>query len=157
MKKLIILIFVTFAILILYYKPFQERTEISSFEIDYIDSEIIKDLNSYVLLNFCSYSNSTCKRFESTLKSVFNEFNNTDKKVFNINIFDNQELLNDFPIPFIPAQFFFDKNGNNFMPKGELAKDFSCETKDEKTICYHLGMLSKEDILKIFEQMQEKL
>lgn len=142
--------------MLFYYKPFEERAEISSFEIDYTDEEIIKDLNSYVLVNFCSYSNSTCKRFEPTLKNVFNEFSNSDKKVFNINIFNNQELLNDFSIPFIPAQFFFDKNGNNFMPKGELAKDFSCETKLEKNnLLSHRGIKQRRDFRDFFANARE--
>ncbi|MBT0883089.1 MULTISPECIES: thioredoxin family protein [unclassified Campylobacter] len=137
-----------------YYYNEGSYTKTDGFELTYIDNSIIKNYNSNILLNFCNTSNSSCNQFQPILKSVYNELGNLNVKILNIDIFDNPELLNKFPISLIPIQFFYTKDGVNFKPKSEIGKKFKEVNFNDETFYYHLGILTQEEIMLIFEEMQ---
>lgn len=157
MKFKFLLFVIIFSISLFIYESFAYKyKEVNSFELEYIDLEIIKDLKSNILVNFCSDNNSACNKLQPTLKVLFNELNSHDIKVFNINIFENTELLNNFPINLIPIQFFFTKDGKSYKPNENLGIKFEKATMNDIDFYYHIGILSKDEIIKIFNEMQLK-
>lgn len=153
--KIKFLFFIAFIVLIaLYFFKINNHNETSGFELKYIDKEIIRKLKTNTLVNFCGISNSACNQFQPTLKMLFNELGGQDIKIFNIDIFENPELLNNFPIPLIPIQFFFTKDGKSYNPSNNIGIKFEKGVMNNEEFYYHIGILSKEEIIKIFNEMK---
>lgn len=152
--KILLIILILSSLLFLYKDIANNHKEVNTFELTHIDLDMIKDLKAYTLVNFCSSNNSICNKFQPTLKILFNELSGDDIKIFNINIFENTELLNNFPINLIPIQFFFTKDGKSYKPSKTLGIEFQHSIMNEKDFYYHIGVLSKEEIIKIFNEMQ---
>lgn len=154
MKKVIFILIIILSSLLIYKNIYPKNNNANTFELDFIDLDMIKSFKTPTLVNFCSDYNLACAKINPTLKMLFNELNSKDIKIFNINIFDNTKHLNSFPISSIPIQFFFNKYGKSYKPSEELGLVFHHSTMNEVDFYYHIGILSKDEIIKIFNEMQ---
>ncbi|MBZ7980315.1 hypothetical protein AVBRAN12642_06660 [Campylobacter sp. RM12642] len=153
LKVFFALLIAAFGILYFYYNK-GTYSNTNGFELEYIDNNIIKEYKSYILLNFCNKSNSSCIQFQPILKSVYDELADPNIKIFNIDIFENPELLNVFPISLIPIQFFYTQEGENFKPNSSVGMKFKEMKFNNETYYFHIGILSQEEIISVFKEMQ---
>lgn len=107
-----------------------------------------------VMIDFGSDSCIPCKEMAPTLKELNKEFEGKVIIKF-VDVWKNPEAAKDFPIKVIPTQLFFDKDGNPYKPSDDINQMilYSNKETNEHVFTAHEGGLSKEEIIKILEEL----
>lgn len=109
------------------------------------------------MIDFGAESCGPCKEMAPVLEKLYDEWQGKAVIQF-MDVWTYSEGVEDFPLQVIPTQFFFDGNGNPFVPSDELQEEIGMtmyEKKDtgEHIFTAHQGVITEEQVRKIFAEM----
>lgn len=120
----------------------------------------LASLQSYglpAMIDFGAESCGPCKEMAPVLEKLHDEWQGKAVIQF-MDVWTYSEGLEDFPLQVIPTQFFFNENGNPFVPSDELQEEIGIimyQKKDtgEHVFTAHQGVITEEQMRKIFAEM----
>ena len=123
-----------------------------------IDLEQLKSYGLPMIIDFGADSCIPCKEMAPVLKELNKELQGKVIVKF-VDVWKNQGTAANFPVEVIPTQFFFDKDGNPFVPKDPKAMKMRMySTRDENKHVYtaHQGGMTKDQIMAVLKEMGVK-
>ena len=123
-----------------------------------IDLEQLKSHGLPIIIDFGADSCIPCKEMAPVLKELNKELQGKVIVKF-VDVWKNQEAAANFPVEVIPTQFFFDKDGNPFVPKDPKAMQMRMySTRDTNKHVYtaHQGGMTKDQIMAVLKEMGVK-
>lgn len=161
--RIIILIAITAAIIGIWIVKNQQKeddnpktiVENPDFELEstVLDLEQLKSYGLPIVIDFGADSCPPCKEMEPILKELNAEYQGKVIIKF-YDVWKDQSLAKDFPVQVIPTQFFFDKNGEPYVPSDmETMIMYTSKATNEHVYTGHEGYMPKEMFLEIFKEM----
>ena len=134
-----------------------EKTDTNPLEITNADLEGLKTSGVPTMIDFGAKSCGPCKEMAPVLETLHDEWSGRAVVHF-MDVWNYSQGLADFPLQVIPTQFFFDKNGEPFIPSKELQEEIEFtiyQAKDTKETVFtaHQGVITEEQMRKIFKEM----
>lgn len=132
-------------------------TDNADFALDATELDL-KQLKSYgipIMIDFGADSCIPCKEMAPILKEL-NETYQGKVIIKFVDVWKNQSLAEGFPLEVIPTQFFFDKEGNPYVPSNPEEMQmmmYSMKDTNEHVYTAHQGGMSKEQILAVFKEL----
>ena len=120
-----------------------------------IDLEQLKSYGLPIVIDFGADSCIPCKEMAPVLKALNQEMQGKAIVKF-VDVWKNQTAAADFPVQVIPTQFFFDKEGNPFVPKdADAMRMMLYSTKDTNKHVYtaHQGGMTEEQLKAVLKEM----
>ncbi|HBW36330.1 co-chaperone YbbN [Desulfosporosinus sp. BICA1-9] len=120
-----------------------------------IDLEQLKSYGLPIVIDFGADSCIPCKEMAPVLKEFNKEMQGKAVVKF-VDVWKNQSAAADFPVQVIPTQFFFDKEGNPFVPRdAEAMQMMLYSTRDTNQHVYtaHQGGLTEEQLRAVLKEM----
>lgn len=137
----------------------------SKFDLDATNSFDLDEIRSYglpVLVDFGSDSCYYCVMMEPLLEELNQELRGKAIIKF-VDVNNNSTVADGFPLMGIPTQFFFDKEGNPFVPDENSeaymthleGKQFIMYTteEDQHVLTAHPGFMDKEQMIAVLKEM----
>ena len=122
-------------------------------ETTHLDLEQLKSYGLPIMLDFGSDGCEPCKAMAPALKELNEEYQGKVIIKF-MDVWKDQTLGKDFPLEVIPTQFFFDKNGEPYVPSdSESMIMYTLKTTNEHIYTAHQGGMTKEMITSIFKEL----
>jgi thioredoxin 1 len=120
-----------------------------------LDLEKLKSYGIPIILDFGSETCPPCREMAPVLKKVHEDL--LGKAIIKYVDIDGQsKLASEYPVRVIPTQFFFNKDGEPFMPEeSETARMIIYTDKEtgEHALTSHEGGLSEEQLISILLEM----
>lgn len=120
-----------------------------------IDLEQLKSYGLPIVIDFGADSCLPCKEMAPVLKALNQEMQGKAIVKF-VDVWKNQTAAKEFPVQVIPTQFFFDKEGNPFVPEdAEAMQMMLYTTKDTNKHVYtaHQGGMTEEQLKAVLKEM----
>ena len=136
-------------------KPMAANTGDFALEATAIDLQQLKSFGLPIVIDFGADSCIPCKEMAPVLKELNQEMQGKVIVKF-VDVWKNQNAAADFPVQVIPTQFFFDKEGNPFVPRdAEAMQMMLYSTKDIKKHVYtaHQGGMTEEQLKAVLKEM----
>lgn len=136
-------------------KPMAANTGDFALEATAIDLEQLKSFGLPIVIDFGADSCIPCKEMAPVLKELNQNMQGKVIVKF-VDVWKNQNAAADFPVQVIPTQFFFDKEGNPFVPRdAEAMQMMLYSTKDIKKHVYtaHQGGMTEEQLKAVLKEM----
>ncbi|MDA8229464.1 MAG: thioredoxin family protein [Desulfitobacterium hafniense] len=136
-------------------KPIAANTGDFTLETTAIDLDLLKSYGLPIVIDFGADSCVPCKEMAPVLKELNQEMQGKAIVKF-VDVWKNQTAAEDFPVQVIPTQFFFDKEGNPFVPKdAEAMQMMLYSTKDTNKHVYtaHQGGMTEEQFRAVLKEM----
>lgn len=132
-------------------------TDEAGFALDATEDFDLEGILSYglpVIIDFGSDSCIPCKEMAPILEELNEELRGTVMVKF-VDVWKNGDAAAQIPLRVIPTQFFFDKDGNPYVPSDENSDFIMYGNEDtgEHLFTAHEGPMEKEEILAVFEEM----
>jgi thioredoxin 1 len=129
----------------------------TAFELDATDDFDLEEILSHglpVIIDLGSDSCIPCKEMAPVLEELNEELRGKAIVKF-VDVWKNADAAAQIPLRVIPTQFFFDKDGNPYVPSDDNNAFIMYEHKDtgEHLFTAHEGPMEKEDILGVFAEM----
>lgn len=124
-------------------------------DVDSIDLELLKQDGLPIMIDFGSETCPPCKEMRPTLEEVHKQFQGKVRIVY-ADVDKITKVSPQFPIEVVPTQYFFDKDGNPFVPADAqaMAMIMYQRKEDEKHVyTAHQGSMSKQELLDVFSEM----
>lgn len=120
---------------------------------DEFDLEVLKSYNLPIMIDFGADECVPCKKMAPVLKELHKTYEGKVIIRF-VDVWKNPGLADDFPLEVIPTQFFFDKEGNPYLPENpESMQMYSSSENGDHIYTSHKGGLSREQIISIFKEL----
>jgi thioredoxin len=119
------------------------------------DLEELKSCNLPIMIDFGADECVPCKKMAPILKELHKTYKGKVVIRF-VDVWKNPGLAGDFPLEVIPTQFFFDKEGNPFVPENPeflSMQMYSLKESGDHTYTSHKGGLTREQIILIFKEL----
>lgn len=135
-----------------------EEQDKSEFALNVMTELELEQLKSYglpIIIDFGADTCVPCKEMALVLKEL-NESLRGKAIIKFVDVWKYQEIGENFPIQVIPTQFFFDKEGNPYVPSDGVGINFtkySRNDNNEHVYTVHEGGLTKDQILTILEEL----
>lgn len=128
-----------------------------SLSVTSVKLEELKTSGMPVVVDFGADSCVPCKEMAPVLKTLHEEWQGKVLVQF-MDVWKYSEGLEDFPVQVIPTQFFFDADGNAFVPSEKLQEElefamYSAKDTKEHVFTAHQGGITEEQLRKIFSEM----
>lgn len=123
-----------------------------------IDLEHLKSYGLPIVIDFGSDSCGPCIEMAPTLKKINADWQGKVIVKF-VDVWKYTDAQGDFPFDVIPTQFFFDAEGNPYVPSESIEVSFimySRRDTNEHVYTAHKGLLTEEEFLAIFEELGVK-
>ncbi|HBV87076.1 MAG TPA: thioredoxin [Desulfosporosinus sp.] len=136
-------------------KPITADTGDLALEATAIDLEQLKSYGLPIVIDFGADSCIPCKEMAPVLKKLNKDMQGKAVVKF-VDVWKNKNAAADFPVQVIPTQFFFDKDGNPFVPKdAEAMQMMLYSTKDTNKHVYtaHQGGMTEEQLRAVLKEM----
>jgi len=120
-----------------------------------IDLEQLKSHGLPIVIDFGADSCVPCKEMAPVLKKLNQEMKGKAIVKF-VDVWKNKTAADDFPVQVIPTQFYFDKDGNPFVPKDADAMQMMLySTKDTNKHVYtaHQGGMTEGQLRAVLKEM----
>lgn len=136
----------------------EDNTKNQDFELhvtENLDLEALKAYELPIIIDFGADSCIPCKEMAPVLEKL-NEALRGKVIVKFVDVWKYQELAQNFPIEVIPTQFFFDAQGNPYVPSEDNAANFqmySLKETNEHIYTAHQGGMTEEQIRGILKEM----
>lgn len=120
-----------------------------------LDMDKLKSYGLPIMIDFGADQCAPCKEMEPILKEVNEEYQGKVIVKF-YDVWKNPKLAENFPLEVIPTQFFFDKEGNPYVPKDPVSmrmQMYSLKDSNEHVFTAHQGGMTKEQILAVFKEL----
>lgn len=120
------------------------------------DLEKLKSYGLPIILDFGSDYCEPCREMEPVLIELNEEMR--DKVIIKkIDVMEHQDIVENYPVSVIPTQVFYDAEGKPFVPENPAVyqmKGYTSKDTGEHIFTAHEGPLTKEQMLKIIEEMR---
>ncbi len=136
-------------------------TQSAAFDLDAtadFDLEAILSHNQPVIVDFGSETCVPCQELAPILEELNRELRG--KAVIKyVDVYENTDVSNEFPIEVIPTQFFFNADGSPYVPADleEAAANgfilYTLTSSGEHALTAHQGGLGKEELLAVLKEM----
>jgi len=136
-------------------KPIAAGTGDLALEATAIDLEQLKSYGLPIVIDFGADSCIPCKEMAPVLKELNKDMQGKAVVKF-VDVWKNKNAAADFPVQVIPTQFFFDKDGNPFVPKdAEAMQMMLYSTRDTNKHVYttHQGGMTEEQLRAVLKEM----
>ncbi len=139
-------------------QPSASTIDEAAFELDATEDFDLEEILSYglpVIIDFGSDSCIPCKEMAPTLEELNEELRGKAIVKF-VDVWKNADAAKGVPIRIIPTQFFFDKDGNPYVPSDAESSAFVMYGTEDSSVhlfTAHEGKMDKEEILAVFEEM----
>ncbi|KUO73747.1 MAG: thioredoxin [Desulfosporosinus sp. BRH_c37] len=136
-------------------KPMAANTGDFDLEATAIDLKQLKSYGLPIVIDFGADSCVPCKEMAPVLKKLNQEMQGKAIVKF-VDVWKNKTAADDFPVQVIPTQFYFDKEGNPFVPKDADAMQMMLySTKDTNKHVYtaHQGGMTEEQLRAVLKEM----
>lgn len=136
-------------------KPMADTTGDFALEATEIDLEQLKSYGLPIVIDFGADSCVPCKEMAPVLKKLNTEMQGKVIVKF-VDVWKNENSAADFPVQLIPTQFFFDKDGNPFVPQDAEAMQMMLYTsRDTNKHVYttHQGGLTETQLRAVLKEM----
>lgn len=120
-----------------------------------LDLEQLKSYGIPIMIDFGADSCVPCKEMAPILKELNENYQGKVIVKF-VDVWKNQTLAEGYPLEVIPTQFFFDKEGNPYVPsdpEGMQMMMYSTKDTNEHVYTAHQGGMTKEQILAVFKEL----
>lgn len=120
-----------------------------------LDLEQLKSYGIPIMIDFGADSCVPCKEMAPVLKELNADYQGKVIVKF-VDVWKDQSLAEGFPVEVIPTQFFFDKDGNPYVPSDPEAMQmmmYSLRDTNEHVYTAHQGGMTKEQILAVFKEL----
>lgn len=120
-----------------------------------LDLEQLKSYGIPIMIDFGADSCAPCKEMAPVLKALNEDYQGKVIVKF-VDVWKDQSMAADFPLEVIPTQFFFDKDGNPYVPsdpEGMRMMMYSMKDTNEHVFTAHQGGMTKEQILAVFKEL----
>lgn len=120
-----------------------------------IDLDKLKSYGLPILIDFGADSCIPCKEMAPVLKKLNQEWQGKVIVKF-VDVWKYPDAAADFPVQVIPTQFFFDAQGNPYVPsdpEGMQMIMYSLKDTGEHVYTAHQGGLTEQQIRAVFEEM----
>ena len=118
-----------------------------------LDLEKLKSYGLPIMIDFGADDCPPCKEMEPILKELHEEYQGKVIIKF-YDVWKDQSLADGFPVQVIPTQFFFDKDGEPYVPSdSESMMMYTLKTTNEHVYTAHEGFMAKEMIVEVFKEM----
>lgn len=143
------------------YKNLQEVIDLpiadSDFSLDAteIDLEKLKSYGLPIIIDFGADECVPCKEMAPVLKKLNEEWNGKVIVKF-VDVWKYPAASADFPVQLIPTQFFFDAQGNPYVPsdpEGMQMQMYAMKDTGEHVYTAHVGGMTEEQIRAVFAEM----
>jgi len=136
-------------------EPMADTTGEFALEVTAIDLEQLKSYGLPMVIDFGADSCEPCKAMAPVLQELNKEMQGKVIVKF-VDVWKNPKAVADFPVQVIPTQFFFDKDGNPFVPQDADAMQMELyTTKDTNKHVYtaHRGGMTEEQLKDVLKEM----
>lgn len=139
-------------------QPTISTVDEAAFELDATEDFDLEEILSYglpVIIDFGSDSCIPCKQMAPVLKELNEELRGNAIVKF-VDVWKNADAAKGVPIRIIPTQFFFDKDGNPYVPSDAESSAFVMYGTEDSSVhlfTAHEGKMGKEEILAVLEEM----
>ncbi|MHB8076748.1 thioredoxin family protein [Desulfosporosinus fructosivorans] len=136
-------------------KPMAANTGDFALEATAIDLEQLKSYGLPIVIDFGADSCIPCKEMAPVLKELNQEMQGKAIVKF-VDVWKNKNAADDYPVQVIPTQFYFDKEGNPFVPRdAETMQMMLYSTKDTNKHVYtaHQGGMTEEQLRAVLKEM----
>jgi len=136
-------------------KPIAANTGEFALEATAIDLAQLKSYGLPIIIDFGADSCVPCKEMAPVLQKLNKEMQGKAIVKF-VDVWKNKNAADDFPVDLIPTQFFFDKDGNPFVPKDANAMQMKLySTKDTNKHVYtaHEGGMTEAQLRAVLKEM----
>lgn len=120
-----------------------------------LDLAALKSYGLPIMIDFGADSCIPCKEMAPVLKSLNEEYQGRVIVKF-VDVWKYPDLAKDFPVQVIPTQFFFDENGQPFVPINPQAMGmemYELQADGQHVFTAHQGGMTKEQILEVFREL----
>ena len=120
-----------------------------------LDMEQLKSYGVPIMIDFGADQCEPCKEMAPILKEVHEAYQGEVIVKF-VDVWKDPKLAESFPLEVIPTQFFFDKEGNPYVPKDPVSMKmqmYSLNETNEHMFTAHQGGMTKEEILAVFKEL----
>lgn len=119
------------------------------------DFEELKTHKLPIIIDFGSETCPPCRQMAPTLKKVHKDMQG--KAIIKyVDVDKFAEIASEYPVKVVPTQFFFDKDGNPYMPEdSETSQMLIYTAKDtgDHVLTAHEGVLTEKQMLEILKEM----
>ena len=136
-------------------KPIAANTGDFALEATAIDLEQLKSYGLPIVIDFGADSCIPCKEMAPVLQKLNKEMQGKAIVKF-VDVWKNKNAADDFPVQVIPTQFYFDKNGNPFVPQDAKAMQMELySTRDTNKHVYtaHQGGMTEAQLRAVLKEM----
>ena len=136
-------------------KSMAENTGEFALEATAIDLEQLKSYGLPIVIDFGADSCVPCKEMAPVLQKLNKEMQGKAIIKF-VDVWKNENAAADFPVDLIPTQFYFDKDGNPFVPRDAEAMQMELySTKDTNKHVYtaHQGGMTEAQLRAVLKEM----
>lgn len=136
-------------------KTMAENTGEFALEATAIDLEQLKSYGLPIVIDFGADSCVPCKEMAPVLQKLNKEMQGKAIIKF-VDVWKNENAAADFPVDLIPTQFYFDKDGNPFVPRDAEAMQMELySTKDTNKHVYtaHQGGMTEAQLRAVLKEM----
>ena len=136
-------------------QPIADNTGEFALEATAIDFEQLKSYGLPIIIDFGADSCVPCKEMAPVLQKLNKEMQGKAIIKF-VDVWENENASADFPVDLIPTQFYFDKDGNPFVPKDAKAMQMELySTNDTNKHIYtsHQGGMTEAQLRAVLKEM----
>lgn len=136
-------------------KPMADNTGDFALEATAIDLEQLKSYGLPIVIDFGADSCVPCKEMAPVLQKLNKEMQGNAIVKF-VDVWKNKNAAADFPVDLIPTQFYFDKDGNPFVPQDAKAMQMELySTRDTNKHVYtaHQGGMTEAQLRAVLKEM----
>ncbi len=124
-------------------------------EADSLDLDQLKSYGLPIIIDFGADSCDSCKAMAPVLKELNSELQGKAIVKF-VDVWKYPDAVQGYPVRYIPTQFFFDKDGNPFVPSDPQGMGMTLyQTSDTNKHVFtaHEGGMTKEQIMTALIEM----
>jgi thioredoxin 1 len=122
---------------------------------DKLDIEHLKSYGLPIIIDFGADSCIPCKEMAPVLEKLNEELQGKAIIRF-VDVWQYQELSEEYPISVIPTQVLFDKSGNPYVPKDLESSQmnmYSLKDTNEHVFTTHEGGMTEEMMIEVLKEM----
>jgi len=135
-----------------------DKAMINTLEATSLDLDELKSQGIPIVIDFGADKCIPCKEMAPILKELSENYKGKVIVKF-VDVWKYPELAEQFPLEVIPTQFFFDKEGNPYMPKDAEKMGmqlYKMKDTGDHGFTAHQGGMTKEQFLTIFDELGVK-
>lgn len=136
-------------------KEIQIRPEFALDATEHLDLEELKSYGLPILIDFGADACPPCKEMEPVLEKLNKDLQGKAIIKF-VDVWKNPKTAAGFPLQVIPTQFFFDKEGEAYVPSDPQEMQMQMYTTadtQEHIYTAHQGGMTEQQILTVLKEM----